>query len=553
MLFSRNKQRAPKEPPVYASWQNNTAANWWQDASLRKNVFWAFVLYFGPFVQGYDGAYFNALQIMPPFNDYFDTPTGTRLGLFSASAYLPLVVLAPFQGQICDWLGRRLCTAVGSAGVIAGAFVGAFATSEAEFIGARVLVGAANGLVLIATNLALNELLHPRLRSVSAAIYFCGYYIGSSTASWFGFIAVKYDWTDSSSWRVCTGLQAFGAIILLIAAVFMPESPRWLMARGKKEQAHKILADLHSNGKLDDELVLNEVEEIEASLTREKEERAGWTSFFATPGNRKRLAVLFLIGSGSQLNGVGLPSYFLSSILNLVGVTDAVIQAGINGGLALWNLVCSCLGASMVESVGRRPLWIWATFGMLVSFILLTGLSGGFDATQNTATGYASVGCIFFVYLFYDICWTPLPYSYTLEILPFSLRAKGISLFIWAQQVSLCFNCFVNPIALDAIGWYYYFVYIGTLTFYLTAAILLFKETKGLSLEQVALLYDRPDADRADKKAAILSELRDPSLPAGTKFSGGAAEIRHLEDEEVTVGGDNDSVAPKKHSVGKKG
>lgn len=115
-----------------------------------------------------------------------------------------------------------------------------------------------------------------------------------------------------------------------------------------------------------------------------------------------------------------------------------------------------------------------------------------------------------------------------------------------------------------------YFVWMATLTFYLVMVILFFKETRGLSLEEVGMLYgtsllvphgpsghtplghctyalspvDRPDNDRADKKQAILSELRDPSLPAGTKFNGAAAEIRHLEDEETAVGLDSDSSAP---------
>ncbi|GAA5896940.1 hypothetical protein JCM6882_007312 [Rhodosporidiobolus microsporus] len=528
-LFKKKSDQPVKEktPPVYLSWANNTNECWWKDSGLRRNVFWAFVLYFGPFVQGYDGAYFNALQIMPAFNEYFDTPKGSRLGLFTAATYFPLVALAPFQAMITDIIGRRLSIVIGSVILIAGSFVGCFANGDGMFIAGRVIVGLANGFVLFGTNLLLNEILHPRLRSVSSAIFFVFYYVGSSCASWFGYAAIAHNWNSDWSWRICTLLQAIGVILLLVCAPFMPESPRWLISRGHKERAHKILAHYHANGKMDDELVLNELEEIENALYKEKTERAGWMSFFATPGNRKRFAVLLLIGTGSQFNGNNPPAYFLNDVLTIVGITDNVVKSGINGGLALWNLLWSGFGASMVEHIGRRPLWIWSTAAMLVSYIFLTGLSGGFDATQNTATGYASVAFIFFVYAAYDMSWTPLSWSYTIEILPFSLRAKG----------------FVNPIALDAIGWKYYFVFIGTLIFYLTCAVFLFKETKGLSLEEVALVFDRPDADTSDKKQAILTELRDPALPAGTKFSGRAAEIRHLEDEDEAA--DEDSVAPK--------
>ncbi|GAA5851020.1 hypothetical protein JCM8547_009156 [Rhodosporidiobolus lusitaniae] len=547
---SEAKPTTPKTPPAYSHWANNTASSWWKDPGLRRNVFWCSIFYLGPFVQGYDGSYLNALQIMPTWNEYFDTPSGTRLGLFSAAAYLPLIAFAPFQAMFCDLVGRRWCIVVGALGILLGAFIGAFSDGEGMFIGGRAVVGLANGSVLFGSNLLINEILHPRLRSVSSAIYFCGYYVGSSTSSWFGYIVVRYNWNNDWSWRICTLLQALGPVIMLFSAPFMPESPRWLIAKGKKEQAHKILAHYHANGKMDDELVLNELEEIESSLERERTEKAGWMSFFETPGNRKRLAVLLMVGTGTQLNGNNPPAYFLAQILNIVGITDAVVQAGINGGLALWNLCWALVGASIVEHVGRRPLWIYSTLGMLISYCFLTGLSGGFDATGNTATGYASVGFIFIVYSCYSLSWSPLSYSYTVEILPYSLRAIGMSLFIWTQQVSIAFNSFVNPIALEKIAWKYYFVFIGMLVFYLLCAIFFFKETRGLSLEETALLYDRPDADRADKQQAVLSTLRDPSLPAGTKFNGNR-EIRHLEDETV-VGDEGDSAVPKEEMGDKK-
>ncbi|GAA5998046.1 uncharacterized protein JCM10292_002285 [Rhodotorula paludigena] len=544
-LFNRNKGPArPKSPPVYLSWENNTNSNWLKDPGLRRNALWALVLYLGSVTMGFDGSYLTSLQLLPSWNNYFDTPSGTRLGLFTASTYFPLVAFAPFQGTICDIIGRRLTIAVGSLILICGAVVGACATSDGMFIAGRVIVGLGNGFGLFGTNILLNEILHPRLRSISSAGFFVFYYVGSAAAAWIGFIAVEHNWNSDASWRVITALQGAGPFILLICSPFMPESPRWLIAKGKDERAHKILAHYHANGKMDDELVVNEVDEIKSAITRESNERAGWSSFFATPGNRRRLLVLLLVGTGSQLNGVAIISYYLGPVLNTVGVTDPIITTGINAGIAMWNLVLAGVGASLVERVGRRKLWITSTAGMLVCYIFLTGLSGGFDATQNQATGLTSIAFLFLTFGFYDIAWTPLSYSYTVELLPYSLRAKGMSLFIWSQQASLVFNGFVNPIALEQIGWRYYFVWMATLTFYLVMAILFFKETRGLSLEEVGMLYDRPDNDRADKKQAILSELRDPSLPAGTKFNGAAAEIRHLEDEETAVGLDSDSSAP---------
>lgn len=98
---------------------------------------------------GFDGSYLTSLQLLPSWNNYFDTPSGTRLGLFTASTYFPLVAFAPFQGTICDIIGRRLTIAVGSLILICGAVVGACATSDGMFIAGRVIVGLGNGFGLL--------------------------------------------------------------------------------------------------------------------------------------------------------------------------------------------------------------------------------------------------------------------------------------------------------------------------------------------------------------------------------------------------------------------
>ena len=94
----------------------------------------------------------------------------------------------------------------------------------------------------------------------------------------------------------------------------------------------------------------------------------------------------------------------------------------------------------------------------------------------------------------YDIAWTPLNIAYTAEVLPFHLRARGMALWQMFTAGALCINTWVNPIALSAIGYYYYIVYIGILTYLLIVAYFTFPETKRLSLEEVAERFDGPSA-----------------------------------------------------------
>lgn len=187
-------------------------------------------------------------------------------------------------------------------------------------------------------------------------------------------------------------------------------------------------------------------------------------SFFETAGNRHRLLICILVGFMIQWAGNGIVSYYLAPILESVGVTSAVSQASINVGLQVWNALLAGAGAVAAERYGRRPLWLVSTFGMLASFILVTALSAVFAEKHVEVAGSAVVALLFIFFGFYDIAYTPLSVAYPVEILPFHLRSKGLSINLTVVFGAGFFNQYVNPIALGAIKWRFYFVYTGTLT-----------------------------------------------------------------------------------------
>lgn len=163
------------------------------------------------------------------------------------------------------------------------------------------------------------------------------------------------------------------------------------------------------------------------------------------------------------------PWSYLAPVLRSVGVTQPVQITLINAGLAIWNLTLALSASLSAERVGRRRLFFISGWGMLVSYALITGLSAGFAQSKNTAMGTAVIPflfmCVYCInallswltvdsyYAFYSIAWTPLPVLYTTEILPFSLRTKGMALFTAFGTAGNAFNQFVNSSALTAIGW----------------------------------------------------------------------------------------------------
>lgn len=256
-------------------------------------------------------------------------------------------------------------------------------------------------------------------------------------------------------------------------------------------------------------MVMREVSDIRDALVLERSMNNGtWLDLVRTPSNRRRTAVVVMLASSTQFVGNGVVQYFLVPVLRQVGITRPEQSAGINGGLAVFNFAASLAGASLVERVGRRKLVLTSFAGMLTCFVVITALSGAYATTRKDGVGLGIVPFIFFFMGFYSIALTPLPFLYIPEISPLSLRVKMLSLFLTTNNLCLTFNNFVNPIALAAIAWKYYFVWIACLVAYGVFFFLKFRETRGLTVEEAALVYE--DAEVREDMAASHEAVAEP-------------------------------------------
>lgn len=203
-----------------------------------------------------------------------------------------------------------------------------------------------------------------------------------------------------------------------------------------------------------------------------------------------------------QWSGNGLVSYYLVPVLKNIGITDPETQNVINGILQIVNYFTAIAAALVVDRLGRRFLFLVSTAGMAVIFVIWTVLSAKNEQQnlENKSLGIGIVIMIFVFFVLYNIGMNPIPPAYLLEILPFTLRAKGFMVFSVAQFCSTIFNGFVNPVALEAIGWRYYIVFACLVVIWFLVFWFLFPETKGLSLEEVAVLFDGEEAMRQVEK-----------------------------------------------------
>ncbi|KAL3466373.1 general substrate transporter [Aspergillus heterothallicus] len=438
---------------------------------------------------GYDSSLLNGLQSVPKWQEYFDHPTGAILGFMSASCPLGAILSTPFSAIISDRYGRRWSILIGSIIMIAGVAIQTASNSLAPFIVSRIVVGFGITLALTAGPVLISELVHPSHRVFVTALYATTFYIGSLVCAWvvYGTLDLHSSW----SWRTPTMLQGLPAVFQVAFIWFLPESPRWLMYKGREEEALEILIKYHANGNQQDELVTAEFYEIREVLRAEKEvETSGVKLFFATPGNRQRLLIIIILAIAGQWSGNGLVSYYLTKILETIGIVEPKEQLRINGAITCTNYATAVFAAIAAARVGRRWLFIGGGVGMWATFSALTIGIAVYNDLSLDGAGKAALAFIFIYYTTFNFALNPTLYLYPSEILPFNLHATGMSILIFTNKAALFFNQFVNPIGMDDLGWKYYLVYVAWLLVEVLLFYFFFPETYGKTLETIAEIFD---------------------------------------------------------------
>ncbi|KAH7399865.1 general substrate transporter [Cadophora sp. MPI-SDFR-AT-0126] len=449
---------------------------------------------------GYDNSMMNGLQALPPWQTFMHHPKGPYLGLINATQAIGGFCAYPFMSVIAQKYGRKMCLYCGFGLIAIGTALQTAAQHREMFIVSRVFVGLSSAF-FGAVPLLVGEVAYPTHRGIITAAFFPLYYVGSVLSAWatFGTRTITSNW----SWRIPSVLQVGIPVVIIVFVIFAPESPRWLVAVGRSEEARALLTKYHAGGDESSMLVAFEMAEIEEALRLERQfkKAASYMDMFRTKGNRHRLFVSVTLGVFAQWNGVGIISYYLVSVLKTVGIASPTQQTLINGFLQLWNLIAACTAAGMVDKLGRRFLFIASSVGMLICYIIMTGLAGSYAQSHHAGVGIAVVPMLFLYYGFYDIAYTPLVASYPVEIWPYELRSRGVVVTHAATYAALFFNLFINPIALAAIQWKYYIVYVVILVFICITVFLAYPETRGYSLEEIAVVFDGTDAHvvRPDK------------------------------------------------------
>jgi len=400
----------------------------------------------------FDSSMMNGLQAVPTWDAYFDSPRTQLLGLMSASYSLGAIVSLPLVPYVTDHLGRRWAIILGSIVMIIGSVIQAASQNctrlhiyvaqvthsvcaVAMFVFSRVVIGFGIPAAIVAASSLIGELSHPKERAILGSLFNSCYFVGAigAAAVTLGTFSMPTDW----GWRIPSLLQISPSFLQLCFIWFLPESPRWLISKGRRQEAFDILVKYHAEGNEDSEFVKAEFVQIEQTLELELEskDKVGWKELIKTSGMRRRVLIGAALGLFTQWSGSGLPSYvsiflskdgsidliglihggfnryFLARILDNVGVKDNYTKNCINLANNCWGLVNATFFALTVSRFPRRAAYLTGTVSIL---LILVGWTVAAAQYQKTKSNESSIAVIVFIFLYspaYSIAYNALTYS----------------------------------------------------------------------------------------------------------------------------------------------
>ena len=469
---------------------------WYQKPNLRMLYIIFIPTVLGvEMTSGFDSSMMNGLQAVASWDEFFNKPRGSQLGLMGAIYSLGAICAVPFVAFVTDTWGRRFAIFFGSVIMIIGAALQTASQNFAMFVISRFIMGIGIVFAIVAASSLIGELSYPKERARMGSLFNACWFVGAIAAA--GTTLGTFKMASTWGWRIPSVLQAFPSFFQIVFVYFLPESPRWLISKGRGEEAFAILAKYHAEGDRESELVKAEYVQIETTLKLEMEtNKVGWRDLLKTAGMRRRLLIGSMLGLFTQWSGNGLTSYYLARILETVGIQDNRTKNIVNLALTCWGFINATILALTVTRFPRRKAYLIGTSSLLVTFTAWTIASARYKIAPNNASSGAVLAFIFIYSPCYNIAYNALTYTFLVELFPFHSRAKGIAIFQTFSRCAGFFNQFVNPIGLANIEWKYYIMYCIFLAFEVIFVYFMFPETHGKTLEELAFMFEKDEVKK---------------------------------------------------------
>jgi sugar porter (SP) family MFS transporter len=391
-------------------------------------------------------------------------------------------MFGPFiSGFLTDKLGRKKINVIASLIFVVGSILAAIAPDTNSLIAGRLLLGLAIGIVAATVPLYLAELSPKDKRGRMVTFFQLAITLGILLSYVVGYIFGDAE----NAWRLMFWAGFVPAIILFVGMLFVPESPRWLLTKGRNEEALKVLNQLRTP-----EDAVAEYNETLKLLKEEKLNKSNWMELFMP-----KLRIPLFIGIGifaiQQFSGINAIIYYSTDIFKSLFTDSQATLATV--GVGIVNSLATILGMQFLDKWGRKPLLYTGLIGTAVC-LGTVGLAFFFESSLPASLRQMMlVGGIYTYIIFFAISLGPLGWLLISEVYPLKIRGFASSMgsfnhWFFDLMVAISFPL-MRATSLGKNGGIF-FIYMLVVLLGLFFAKFVVFETKGLSLEDIEKKYN---------------------------------------------------------------
>jgi sugar porter (SP) family MFS transporter len=400
------------------------------------------------------------------------------------------MVGALVAGGLADRRGRRWTIVFAAVLFVAGALTEALAPGSGILVIGRLLVGFGVGVASVAAPLYAAELAPSRVRGRMVSLYQLAITIGIFVAYFADYLLI-----NGNRWRAMLGISAIPAVLLVLAILPLPDSPRWYVKMGRHDEARTALVKVEHRTDVDAEL--SDIEALNG-----KEAAGSWREVFTSQW-RRPLVIGVMLAVLQQFTGINAIIYYADKIFAAAGFSTP----GSQSLATLWaigavNVVATFVAVAWVDRFGRKPLLLIGSVGMGVSLVVVGAMfevlgRGSASGGGTSATGIVTLIALVVFIASFAFSLGPVVWTIINEIYPSHMRGRAVAVataanWFAAWLVSQFFLSLVDLIT--EAGTFWLFAAFCAVTYVFVRRFV--PETKGKSLEEVEVLWSDPEAIR---------------------------------------------------------
>ncbi|RDA91526.1 hypothetical protein CP533_4365 [Ophiocordyceps camponoti-saundersi (nom. inval.)] len=451
----------------------------------------------GGLLFGYDTGAINGILAMPEFKRRFATSCDPELCTKEISIIVSILSAGTVVGALLsapagDSLGRRITLLVAVAVFCLGSVCQVCADAIPLLLVGRALAGVGVGAISVLVPLYQSEMAPRWVRGTLVCAYQLSITVGLLTASVINILTSPL--TDSSAYRIPLGLQIVPALVLTAGLLLLPETPRFLVKKGRNEAAGLSLSRLRRLDMTHPALI----EELHEMMANHQYELTLGPDtyrdvFVGTPHLGRRTFTGCGLQMLQQLTGINFIMYFSTIFFSRVGVASPHAKSTI---INVINVVSTIPGLLVIESWGRRRLLMMGALGMAVCQLLMASFStaaAGRGDLANVSQTMVVVFCSLNIF-FFAASWGPVVWVVTSEIYPLKVRAKAMSLSTtsnWMLNFAIAYSTPFMVVGDAGFGAKIFFIWGAFCIMAVLFVWCMVYETSKMSLEQIDEMYER--------------------------------------------------------------